>query len=177
MGAAEVRKVLAAYFAPPAIPGLATVYRGFPVTLQGSDWPIGSDTAWGAGSYLSVRESREKRISVGGAHGGIKKLTFECALVVFFRWQFTDHGPYNQTDGWVDPFDNLMDALKVRLRADRTLGCGSEGPVWQAGEGDGEGESDDVRVLVDDAQVDEDSGQVVVWAALEFTVVEMLAQS
>jgi len=174
VSAAAVRKVIAAYMAPPSVPGLATVFRGLPVTIQPQDWPVGPDTGWGAGAYVHINDIREKRISVGGPTGGIKKVVYDCALVIFFRWQFSDHGPYNTTDGWTEAFDGLIDAITERIRGDRTMGCGSEGPVWQVGEGDGEGDGDDIRTQVDAPH--EDSGQVIVWAALEFTVVEMVNQ-
>ena len=173
MGSQTVRDAIQAFLAPPNIPGLATVYRGLPVSLKGEDWPIGQDTGWGAGSYIQLNDMRETRVALGGEHGGMKKRVYECALVVFFRWQYTDHGPYNQTDGWTTALDGLTDAILERMRGDRTFGCDDLGPVWQGGEGDGDG-SDDLRFVADGAQVDEDSGQVVVWAAVEFTVVEML---
>lgn len=167
MGSQGVRAAIAAHLAPPAIPGLSTVYRGLPVTIVDTDWAIGIDTGWGAGSYLHINDRAESRVAMGGEHGGIKRVDYQCALVVFFRWRYTDHGPDNATDGWTDAFDGLIDDLVTRIRADRTFGCGTSGPIWQVGEGE-----QDVRVQVDAPH--EDSGQVVVWAALEFEVTEMV---
>jgi hypothetical protein len=170
MPATEIRSAIQAWLAPPAIPGLTVVYRAMPVRMLAEDWPIGVDTGWGAGAYLHLSDISEQRIAYGGAPpGGLKRVTYAAALVVFYRWQYTGNDPTNTTDGWASPFDQLIGDITTRLRADRTLGCGPAGPVWQAGEGvDG---GDDIHTQMD--LPTEDEGQIVQWAAVQFTVVEM----
>lgn len=168
MGVPEVRAAIVDRLMEPAIPGLTRVYRGLPVRFD--DWPIGVDTGWGAGGYIHIGDIAESRIAFGGEHGGLKRVTYQSALVVSMRWLYADHGPNNQTDGWVDPLDELIADITTRIRSDRTLACGPDGPVWQAGEGE-----NDIHTVIDDPR--EDEGQVVVWFAVEFEVVEMDQQT
>ena len=169
MGVQDVRRVIVAYLSTPPLPGLVTVFRGEPVIMDGEDWAPALSTGWGAGSYVHIGEQAERRIAFGGAPpGGVKEITYACALVVVYRWIIPGDGnPTGEADGWTEPFDGLLDSIKTRMRADRTFGNGASGPVWQAGEGDA-----DMRVQMDLPRIDD--GQVLVWAALEFEVVEMV---
>lgn len=179
MGSTSIRAALHAYLKEPAIPGLTVVYRGMPVRTDNADWPVGEDGA-GAYAFLHIADRAERRIALGGGPGplggapagGIKKVVYDVLLVVQYRWQYQEYGAENQTDGWVEPWDAICDGIVERLRADRTAGAVDGAPVWQVGEGDGDGADDDIRIQTD-APV-EDSGQVVLWAQAEFKVVEMV---
>jgi len=168
VGAQDVRTAVVGYLGQPPIPGLLSVYRGQPVIIEADSWAPDESSGWGATAYIHLSDQRETRISMGGPPpGGIKRRDYAAAIVVVFRWIFPGDDDTSEADGWTAPFDGLIDDICTRMRADRTFGCGPSGPVWQGAEG-----MDDLRVLTDLPSLDD--GQLVVWAALEFEITEML---
>ena len=166
MGQLETRRAVREFLAVPPIPGLRNVYRGIPTYVAGEDWSPQVDTGWAAVAAVHVMEKRETRIALGGAHGGQKQVDYLVDLVIAFRWippgdGLTEDGV---TDGWTDAFDQLLNDIETRIRSDRTFG----GSLYQAGEG-----TDDIATRVDFPTVD-DNGTVLIWAALEFHVTEIL---
>ena len=170
MTRAAVRRQIADWFAAPAVPGLNKAFRAAPTLIAGDDWATVQEGNWGAAAYVHLSEQHETRLTLGGAHGGLKEITYSAALVVLFRWVIPDGDADvdGEVDGWADAYDYLIDNVMARIRQDRTFGSGTGGPIWQAGEG-----HQDLKLQTDLPKVDD--GQVVVWSAVEFEVVEMAA--
>lgn len=75
-----------------------------------------------------IDEEGELRLALGGEHSGKKRIDYTVSLEIYFRSTEPD------TEAALAAFDELVDAIKARLRADRRLGQ-AESVVWQAGEG------------------------------------------
>lgn len=126
---AAARAAIAAWFAPPNVAGLNTIYRAEPRVIPTNAYFAGTvpGTRTGAVGVIHILSKHEQREAMGGAHGGIKRVDYECALeLVVYSSQRT-------AEQAADDFDALTDAVESRLRADRTLGSAD---VWQAGEKD-----------------------------------------
>jgi hypothetical protein len=106
--------------------GVGVVRRSFAKRDNHADYfwgqPPGART--GAQIVVVIGRSTERRIALGGAHGGMKHVLYEVTLNVFVRSNCT-HAEDAQDDVYA-----LRDALLEHMRADRTLG----GAVFQAGE-------------------------------------------
>lgn len=172
MSAQDMRRAIVSWFAPPAIPGLVRVYPAMPTIADGREWDFGPSRGWAAVGYVHISDQSEQRIALGGAFGGIKQVTYQCGLVLLYRYLVPSPVPVDSDESaWVVALDALLDAVTSRIREDRTFGCGDAGPVWQAGEGDGI-QSPDVRITRDLPVLD--AGKVHAWQVVEFTAVEMV---
>ena len=80
-----------------------------------------------------IDDQGEMRMSLGGANSGKKRIDYMIALEIYYRCTLPD------PETAQDVFDDLVDAINARLRADRRLGVSdslnSESVIWQAGEG------------------------------------------
>jgi hypothetical protein len=172
MSRQAVRAEVASWFAPPAVQGLSTVFRAAPTFIDGEDWAPIQEGFWGATAYVHIHEHSEQRIALGGPTGGIKQVTYQMALVLMFRWVVPDGAGAasfdGRADGWADAFDSLVDNVSARIRQDRTFNVQPGGSIWQVGEGRG-----DLKITTDLPKIDD--GQVVVWTAFDFEVIEMVA--
>jgi hypothetical protein len=159
---ANVRAAVAQWFDPGAVPGLFAIHRAEPKIIPGSDYGLeafGTNVGNGSGAYavVHIADERETRIAIGGAHSGMKHITYDVALVIHFRSVKPD------AIEAMDDYDTLIEAVKQRLRADRNLGQPTS--VWQAGSDPG-----DIHIQSDlPAQ---DDGSVYIWSVMEFKVIE-----
>lgn len=84
--------------------------------------PPGART--GCQIVLFIPRHSERRVALGGAHSGMKQITYEVTLNCYIRSR-CEHAEDAQDD-----VQALEDALVEHMRLDRTLG----GAVFQAGE-------------------------------------------
>ena len=162
MSRATVRAAVAQWFDPAYVPGLFATHRAEPKIIPGSDYGLeafGGNLGAGSGAYaiVHIADERERRVAIGGAHSGMKHVTYDIALVVHFRSVKPDALEA------MDDYDALIEALKQRLRADRNLGQNGL-VIWQAGE-----DGDDIHIQSDLPA--EDDGSIYIWSVLEFKVV------
>lgn len=81
-------------------------------------------------AVVFIDDEGEVRIALGGASSGKKRIDYMVAMEIYFR--STDIN----TDDTQNAFDELIDAIKARLRLGlHTLGQTDETIVWQAAEG------------------------------------------
>lgn len=143
MSRKSVRNAVAAYFAPPVIPGLNTVFRAPVREVEGQQFFTGQGgDQSGAVAYVAVAYETDHRMSVPRVTG-IKRATYRVALSILFRSTLVDtkDGDSDPLEAVQDACDDIIDAIKARLRADATLG----GTVFSAGEG-GERGADDIEI-------------------------------
>lgn len=116
-----------AYGQPAIVPGVGTVYVGFNTETDQADMLAGlpAGTANGALIQIDITDDTEVREAMGGATDGWKRITYRTLVRVFGR-SIEEHVEIALTN-----FDDVLEAIKARIRADRTLG----GAVFQAGEG------------------------------------------
>lgn len=121
-----------------SVPGLNTVYAGLPRVIPATAFFPAASTGQISGAVCCVHlpTDGESRVAVGGATGGWKRIDYTVELQLFFRR--TAPAALNAGNGATGDagivataeFDDLVDAIKDRIRADRT----AAGAVWQWGE-------------------------------------------
>jgi hypothetical protein len=171
MGRAFVRQTVAAFFAPPAVPGLYTVYRAEPKNIPGPAFFDGAPagTASGAVAFPHIESQIEQRIAMGGPTSGWKMVPYDVALVVRFK------SNRQESEDAVDDWDTILENIVDRLRSDRQLGTSAQQSptIFQAGEGDTFG-GEDIHVLSDLPKAMGTGQQIVAWAAVRFKAIEMV---
>jgi hypothetical protein len=170
MGRATVREAVRAFMQAgvedKTLPVLSTVYAHPPKLNNEQDFYSAQlpGVTEGAVMYMHMEQS-ERRASFGGAPAGagMKRRHHDVTLMLYVVG--TD--PQAQTTDAAA--DELVDAIVDRVQGDRQLGCGSNGPVWQAGEGD-EGSPDLLVQVWLPRPLSQ--GATVVFALVRFTVIE-----
>ncbi|QGJ93459.1 hypothetical protein SEA_MUFASA8_9 [Arthrobacter phage Mufasa8] len=161
MGAAAIRTALASYIAPTT--GITAMFRDEPWFITGEAWTT-EDGLPGTVCYLHINEESETRITVTGSGSVGKRVDYKVGIIILYQYVIPDAPIGN--DAWVDGLDQLIDALKARLRADPTMG--TDGTViWQAGQSDG-----DLRIRRDLPKLH--GGKVHSWNVMELEVTEIL---
>lgn len=161
MSRATVRAAVAAFFAPPAVAGLKTLYPASPGTIPGDAYYDGQVGA-GAAMFVFISRNREWRRGIGGPHSGVKEILYDVGLVGEFRANGIDPVVAQAAH------DDFVEALLERGRSDRTLG---EPSIFQAGEGDTLGAAD----LDVESDLPYTKGNSIrIWTVLRSSVVEMI---
>jgi hypothetical protein len=100
-------------------------------------------------------------MSSGGAGLGWKRVDYGIALQIFH------HSLERNAEDAMSAFDDLIDAVKARLRAGQhTLGEDNPNIIWQAAE-----PAIDVQY---GEPLSNEGGATETWAAIRFTVTEMI---
>lgn len=148
---------------------LNTVTRGMKVVTDGADFFASPGEQMGAAAYMHLEQDREHRKAVGGATSGKKRVVHHVGLVVLFKslQQEPGAGEVDPGEVAVDAHDILIEAIKTRLRSDRTLG----GTVFSAGEG--------AELGADDIEIHSDLPRLVgteihIWTVVRFVVCEWI---
>lgn len=160
MSRATVRGAVAAFFAPPAVAGLNTLYTAPPKRIPGPAFREGqpAGTPSGAVGVVHIVSETEERIAIGGEHSGKKWVHYTVELQVF------QHSIHQHSEDAMADFDAVIDAVKTRLRSDRRL---DDWPViFEAGERSLVGVYGEPRVVQD--------GSTEIWGAVQFEVSEVL---
>lgn len=136
---------------------IAAVYSSFPKVLDPAAY-FAQNVPTGCAAVVHLTSEHEHRLSLGGPHSGVKRLDTTVDVHLFSQ------SKQPKAEDAMDDFDALVESLKERIRADRELGTGTGGAVWQAGEDMSGRYSEPVTV-----------GQVTqIWAVISFTATEML---
>jgi hypothetical protein len=116
-----------AYGQPATVAGVGTVYVGFNAETDQADMlaGLGAGAKNGALLQVDITHDQEVREAMGGATDGWKRITYRTLIRVFGR-SIEEHVEIAVTN-----FDDVLEAIKARIRTDRTLGS----TVFQAGEG------------------------------------------
>lgn len=169
MGALEVRRAIKAWFEPPAVQGLQTMYLAQPWIAITTAWELSANAGFGAIGWVHFPHQDETRVAFNGTTGGMKQLTYDVGLVILYQYLIpATLGAGEAEDAWVGPLDQMLTDIKARMREDPTLGTGGSdvpGLVWQAGE-------DEKDIAIDQDFPTSDKAKVHSWNALRFQVVE-----
>lgn len=164
MSRATVRAGIATWLTGQ-VPGINTVYRGQRRIIPATAFTKGQVGApFGAVAMVHILNEAENRIAVGGAQAGWKRLDYQVEIQLFFRWTSPARSANTDSDSGLeatDAFDAIVDALKARIRADRTAG----GTVWQWGE---------KRLTGRYGELVERGDALELWAGIATEVTEML---
>jgi hypothetical protein len=165
---ATVREAVRNWIASAQITTLNQTLSSFPkrINFQEKSFP-GQNSR--AAAVVFIENEQESRIAIGGvgamAEGGFgkgwKRVDYGIALQVFH------HSLQRNAEDAMSDFDTLIDAIKERLRAGQhTLGVENPNIIWQAAE-----PAIDVQY---GEPLSNEGGATETWAAIRFTVTEMI---
>jgi hypothetical protein len=168
MSRATVREAVRNWIASAQITTLNQTLSSFPkrINFQEKSFP-GQNSR--AAAVVFIENEQESRIAIGGvqsmASGGAglgwKRVDYVIALQIFH------HSLQRNAEDAMSDFDNLIDAIKERLRAGQhTLGVDNLNIIWQAAE-----PAIDVQY---GEPLSNEGGSTETWAAIRFTVTEMI---
>ena len=160
MSRATVRAAIADFFAPPAVPGLNTIFRAPPKRVDGTAFRAGqpAGTISGAVGVVDILSDTEERIALGGEHSGKKWVHYIAEIQIY------QHSVHKHAEDAMADFDAVIDAIKEQLRSDRRLG--NDGVIFESGERMLEGIYGEPVVL--------EQGATEIWGALRFEVSEVI---
>jgi len=185
MSADTVTDAVVNWFGPPNVVGLNKVWDAAPWFDGAVNFDLASELGWGAVSFVHLSREGERRIAMGGSQGGIKKVVYDVAIAIQFKFVIpTDYDPQSGPTAYRRALNTLLDGMRTRLRQDRTMGTApgvdglggidiaTTGSILQAGEGDGSGGED---IIVERDLPRKDVGILWSWNSFNFQVVEMAA--
>lgn len=164
-----VRENVAKWISEAQITTLNQVFTSFPkrINFQVNSFP-GQNSR--AAAVVFIENEQESRLAIGGvdamttnygAGKGWKRVDYGVALQVFH------HSLQREAQDAMDDFDELIDAIKDRLRAGQhTLGNENPNEIWQAAES-----AIDVQYS---EPASNEGGATETWAAIRFTVTQMI---
>ena len=164
-----VRENVANWIASAQITTLNQVFTSFPkrINFQVNSFP-GQNSR--AAAVVFIENEQETRLAIGGVNPmttdngtgkGWKRVDYGIALQVFH------HSLQREAQDAMDDFDDVIDAIKDRLRAGQhTLGNDNPNEIWQAAE-------PNIDVQYGEPLTNE-SGATETWAAIRFTVTQMI---
>ena len=170
MGRKIVREKVAEWISSAQINTLNQVFTSFPkrINFQVDSFP-GQNSR--AAAVVFIENETENRIAIGGvdpmttnygAGKGWKRVDYGIALQIFH------HSLQREAQDAMDDFDELIDAIKDRLRAGQhTLGDENPNEIWQAAE-----PNIDVQY---GEPITNDQGSTETWAAIRFIVTQMIS--
>lgn len=162
-----VRQAVADWVSQAQITNLNQVLTSFPKTMSFQVNSFPGQQSRGIG-VVFIENENETRIAIGGVADmpigegkGWKRVDYQVAFQVFL------HSQQRNSEDAMDDFDNLIDAIKDRLRAGQhTLGELNPNLIWQAAE-------PFIDVSYSEPLV-RDNGATDIWAAIRFTVTQMI---
>jgi hypothetical protein len=164
-----VREAVQSWIASAQINTLNQTFTSFPkrIDFQTNSFP-GQNSR--AAAVVFIESEDEQRIAIGGVGDmpvgegfGIKRVDYSIALQIFH------HSLQRNAQDAMDDFDELIDAVKIRLRqGQHTLGETNPNLIWQAAE-------PSISVQYGEPLTNE-GGATETWCAIRFTVTEMIEQ-
>ena len=160
MSRQQVRDTVATWVGSASIPHLNQIFTSHPKRINFQANSTAGEYSRAAG-VVFIRDESESRIAVGGAYSGWKRVDYTVDFQVFF------HSMQNYAQDAMDEFDAIVDAVKDQLRAGgHRLGQTDGDVIWQAAE-------PQINVTYGEP-VTNDGGATEIWAAIEFTVTQMI---
>jgi hypothetical protein len=160
MSRQQVRDTVATWVASASIPHLNQIFTSHPKRINFQANSTAGEYSRAAG-VVFIRDESETRIAVGGAYSGWKRVDYTVDFQVFF------HSMQNYAQDAMDEFDAIVDAIKDQLRAGgHRLGQTDGDVIWQAAE-------PQINVTYGEPATN-DGGATEIWAAIEFTVTQMI---
>ena len=160
MSRQEVRSAVGTWIADAGIPHLNQVYTAHPKRINFQLNSTAGELTRAAGLVYISRE-QESRIAIGGAYDGWKRVDYEVEFQIFC------HSVQALAQDAMNDYDQIVDAVKERLRAGgHRLGQENGDIIWQAAE-------PNISVTYGEPATN-DGGATEIWAAISFTVTQMI---
>ena len=159
-GRTGVRATLYNWLATGSITNLNQIFTSFPKRI---DFQVNSQPGQlsRAAVVIFIQNEREKRIAIGGATNGWKRVDYSINLQVY------QHSLERNSQAAMDSFDTLIDAIKTRLRADHNFGDATGTLVWQGAE-------PEINCTYGEPSSVEGSPATETFAEIQFDVTEMI---
>jgi hypothetical protein len=159
MSRSEVREAVGTWIAGANIPHLNQIFTSFPKRINFQANSTAGEITRAAG-VVFIQGEDESRLAIGGASSGWKRIDYDVQFQIF------THSVAQYAQDAMSEFDAIIDAVKDRLRAGgHRLGQSSGDVIWQAAES---------SIRVDYGEpLTNDGGVTEIWAAVEFTVIQM----
>lgn len=159
-GRTGVRATLYNWLATGNITGLNQIFTSFPKRI---DFQVNSQPGQLSRSavVIFIQSEREKRIAIGGATNGWKRIDYSVILQVY------QHSLVRNSQDAMVEFDTLIDAIKTRLRADHNFGDPTGTLVWQGAE-------PEINCTYGEPASVEGSPATETFAEIQFDVTEMI---
>jgi len=117
MPSRTVRAAIRNYLATTA--GVTNAYKDEPRYAVEGQW-YDQAGAHGTVIYVHIDDERESRIVLTGSPATGQRIDYDVSVVILYEYLVPD-GEVS-ADDWVDGLDDLIAALKARLRADPSMG-------------------------------------------------------
>lgn len=160
MSRQQVRQAVASWVGSESIPHLNQIFTSHPKRINFQANSIAGELTRAAG-VVFIRDESEIRIAVGGPYSGWKRVDYTVDFQIF------THSMQNFAQDAMDDFDAIVDAVKNKLRSGgHRLGQTDGDVIWQAAE-------PQITVTYGEPATN-DGGATEIWAAVEFTVTQMI---
>lgn len=126
-GRTGVRATLYNFLVSPPITNLNQVFTSFPKRINYQVNSTAGQLSRAAVVIFIVTED-EKRLAIGGATNGWKRVDYTVILQVY------QHSLERNAEAAMTAFDTLVDNIKTRLRSDHNFGDATGTLVWQGAE-------------------------------------------
>lgn len=159
-GRTGVRATLYNWLATGNITNLNQIFTSFPKRI---DFQVNSQAGQlsRAAVVIFIQSEREKRLAIGGATNGWKRVDYSIVLQVY------QHSLVRNSQDAMVAFDTLIDAIKTRLRADHNFGDTTGTLVWQGAE-------PEINCTYGEPSSVEGSPATETFAEIQFDVTEMI---
>ncbi len=126
-GRTGVRATLYNFLVSPPITNLNQVFTSFPKRIN---YQVNSTAGQlsRAAVVIFIATEDEKRLAIGGATNGWKRVDYTVILQVY------QHSLERNAETAMTAFDTLIDNIKTRLRSDHNFGDATGTLVWQGAE-------------------------------------------
>jgi hypothetical protein len=157
---AVVRQAIKDWVDAAAIPNLNQTFTSFPKRINFQENSTAGQMTRAA-AVVFISSENESRVAVGGAYSGWKRIDYTIEFQIF------SHSMHNLAQDAMDAFDEIVDEVKDQLRAGgHRLGKTDGNEIWQAAE-------PNISVTYGEPKTN-DGGATEIWAAVMFTVTQMI---
>src|ERR1043166_10156044 len=123
MGARAVRQAIRDFIS--TVDGISNAYRDEPHYVSNEAWYT-EDGTHGTVAYVHLDQESETRLTITGFPDAGQQITYTVGIVVLYEYLISDDE--TSPDNWVEGLDDVLDALKARLRSDPSMG--STNLIW-----------------------------------------------
>lgn len=160
MSRSEVRSAVGTWIAGASVPHLNQIFTSHPKRINFQANSTAGEITRAAG-LVYISGETEQRIANGGAYDGWKQVDYTVEFQIF------THSVAQYSQDSMTDFDAIIDAVKDRLRnGGHRLGQEDGDVIWQAAE-------PGISVQYGEPMTN-DGGATEIWAAIEFTVTQMI---
>lgn len=126
MAARQVRLAIRDYLAPTA--GVTRAFKDEPRFAAEEAWYT-ADGTHGTVIYVHIDDEQESRFVLSGSPETGQRVEYVVSVVILYEYAIP--AEEDSADDWVDGLDDIIAALKARLRADPSMGTSALPPENQ----------------------------------------------